>query len=111
MDSISYINPITNYAMINDIFETYSFPDQIDKHKNTYIFPAVSNRKIIGKKLWLYYCGLFSGDLQFGPVKRLYSEKQFYYQSAETAELVSAVVSFKNEITVYQLTSNELVSS
>jgi len=111
MSTTSYIHPVTNFAIVNDIFETYTFPDPLDKHRDTYIFPAVSNRKLISKKLWFYFCGLFAGDHQFGPVKRLYNEKQFYYQSGETVELIPAVVSCKGETTVYQLISNELASN
>ena len=76
-----FINPLTNFAIINDVFEAYQFTSEMDKYKNIYVFPAGNSKSIISKKLWLFYCSMFSGDNQFGTIKRIYNEKTHYYAS------------------------------
>lgn len=66
-----YLGPITNFAIINDIFEAYHYESPLHQHKNIYLFPT-TKYKLFSKKMWTFLCGLFAGDNQFSPVRRLY---------------------------------------
>lgn len=106
----NYLGPVTNFAICNDIFEAQQYGNPLHQHKNAYFFP-IPRYKLISKKLWTFFCSLFAGDNQFAPIKRLYRERASYYENnPEIVDLVPAVIICGKELTLYQLTANELVS-
>lgn len=73
----TYLQPLSNFSMINDIFEAHCFSDSKQTYKNVWLLPG-TDPVIVSKKFYNFLCSVYSRGEQVTPIKRLYQEGERY---------------------------------
>lgn len=103
-----YLGPLTNFEIVNDIFESYAYESPLHRYKNDFLFPG-EKYKIITKATWNYYIKTFNSAVEFLTVKRLYKKTENFYSIRSSTiihELVPIAVECASKLTVLQITQN-----